>query len=237
MVEKNESVSVWVFFLCEWVLEWNEAYSSSWGGGGVRGRVCGGRGVVVVNGVVLWATCLIFVLILLGKKIYWENGLGFLLTACNWLVKCCCLVNTVDKFVRDSVTSTLILSPVEYFLDACTIKSALSVHAQCFIKSLACLVQEKFLIASLKPLTNSKNCSVSRIKFLCPLFFQCTFISGFRKKFQDHRIWNNFFRDTGGYQKAGTSFQKRVTGLIVRTDLRKKYSSRDTIPLSRRKRK
>jgi hypothetical protein len=63
-----------------------------------------------------------------------------------------------------------------------------------FFKFLVCLVQEKmnmkFLLASMKTLTNSKSCSESRIKFLFRLsfaligrFFSCTF----RNNFQDHR--------------------------------------------------
>jgi hypothetical protein len=47
-------------------LWWKGRGSCEWGGG--RGRLCGGRGVVAVNGVVLEATCWIFVLILLAKK-------------------------------------------------------------------------------------------------------------------------------------------------------------------------
>jgi hypothetical protein len=44
-------------------------------------------------------------------------------------------------------------------------------------------------------------------------FFQCTFIAGFRNNVQDHRrVQGTAFRDTGGYQKAGTSSLKRVTG-------------------------
>jgi hypothetical protein len=61
----------------------------------------------------------------------------------------------------------------------------------------------KFLIAPLKTLT------------LIGRFFpvQCTFIDGFRNNFQDHsRVSEQLFRNTGGYQKAGTSSQKRVTG-------------------------
>jgi hypothetical protein len=65
-------------------------------------------------------------------------------------------------------------------------------------KLLAFLVQEKnyyeVLLASLKTLINSKNCSESRIKFLfwfsfalIGRFLQCTFIVGFRNNFQDHR--------------------------------------------------
>ncbi len=52
----------------------------------------------------------------------------------------------------------------------------------------------KFLLDSLKTLTNSKSCSESRIKFLFGLsfaligkFFYCTFIAGFRNNFQNHR--------------------------------------------------
>jgi hypothetical protein len=36
-------------------------------------------------------------------------------------------------------------------------------------------------------------------------------MAGFRKNFQDHR-WLAEKRVIGGYQKAGTSFLKRVTG-------------------------
>jgi hypothetical protein len=50
----------------------------------------------------------------------------------------------------------------------------------------------KFLIASLKTLTNSTNFSESRIKFLFRLSFalivdfsQCTILAGFRNNFQD----------------------------------------------------
>jgi hypothetical protein len=50
----------------------------------------------------------------------------------------------------------------------------------------------KFLLASLKTLTNSTNCSESRIKLLLRLsfalicrFFQCTFIACFRNNFQE----------------------------------------------------
>ncbi len=58
----------------------------------------------------------------------------------------------------------------------------------------------KFLFASLKTFTNSKNCSVSRIKFLFRLsfappcsFFSCvgTFIADFR---------NNFLGSQAGYR-------------------------------------
>jgi hypothetical protein len=50
----------------------------------------------------------------------------------------------------------------------------------------------KFLLASLKPLTNSKSCSESRITFLFRLSFallsvQGTCIAGFRNNFQNHR--------------------------------------------------
>ncbi len=85
---------------------------------------------------------------------------------------------------------------VEYFFRAYTVKSVLSVHALIVFKFLACLVQEKikikFLLTSLKTFTNSKNCSVSRIKFLFWRFFSlngvhCTFIASFRNNFQDHR--------------------------------------------------
>ncbi len=50
----------------------------------------------------------------------------------------------------------------------------------------------KFFITSLKALTNSKNCSVSRIKLLLRFSFALigrffTVIAGFRNNFQDHR--------------------------------------------------
>jgi hypothetical protein len=75
-----------------------------------------------------------------------------------------------------------IMSPVEYFFKAYTIKSILCVHALLVLTFLANLVQEKnmeFLLASLKTLTNSKNCSVNRIKYsscdIIPLKIVCFF--------------------------------------------------------------
>jgi hypothetical protein len=59
----------------------------------------------------------------------------------------------------------------------------------------------KFLLASLKTLTNSKCCSESRIKFLFRLL-------------RSH--WSIPFvqssKGAGGYPKTGTSSLKRVTG-------------------------
>jgi hypothetical protein len=86
------------------------------------------------------------------------------------------------------------------FLDACTIRSVFSVHAQMVSKVLVCLVQQKnyyeVLITSLKTLTNYKNCSVSGINLLLNLQLGSGTTLG----------------DTGGYKKAGTSSLKRVTG-------------------------
>jgi hypothetical protein len=65
--------------------------------------------------------------------------------------------------------------PVEYFLKAYTFKSVLSVHALMVLKCFACLVPEKkdikLLLAPVKTLTVSKNCSESRIKLLFRLPF------------------------------------------------------------------
>jgi hypothetical protein len=61
----------------------------------------------------------------------------------------------------------------------------------------------KLLLASLKTFTNSKNCSVSRIKLLFRLsfaligrFFPVFLFSG------SQAGYGTFFRDTDGYQKA-----------------------------------
>jgi hypothetical protein len=72
----------------------------------------------------------------------------------------------------------------------------------------------KFLLA------NSKNCSVSRIKFLFRLsfaligrFFPVYIHSRLSEQFSGSQAgYGTTFRDTGGYQKAGTSSLKRVTG-------------------------
>jgi hypothetical protein len=66
----------------------------------------------------------------------------------------------------------------------------------------------KFLLASLKTLTNSINCSENRIKFLFRLSFAIigTFIAGFRNNFQDY---GTTFRDTGGYQKFRNKLLER----------------------------
>jgi hypothetical protein len=61
-------------------------------------------------------------------------------------------------------------------LKAYKIKTVLSVHAQMVFNFLVCLVKErrkimKFLLASLKTLTNSKDCSKSRFEFMFWLSF------------------------------------------------------------------
>ncbi len=100
-----------------------------------------------------------------------------------------------------------IMSPIEYFLKAYIIKSVLSVHAPIVFKyqptQFNRKINMKFLLVSLKTLTNSKNRSESRIKFLFWLslaligrFFQCTFIAGFRNNFQDHRRVTEQLLDT-----------------------------------------
>jgi hypothetical protein len=78
----------------------------------------------------------------------------------------------------------------------------------------------KFLLASLKTLTNSKSCSESRIKFLFMLSF--ALIGQFSLVYIHFRLSEQFsesqagfgttFKGTGGYQKAGTSSLKRFTG-------------------------
>jgi hypothetical protein len=69
----------------------------------------------------------------------------------------------------------------------------LSLLMQMVLKIFACIVLKKinmkFLLASLKTLTNSKKCSESRIKFLfwpyfalTGQFIQCTFIAGYHRR-------------------------------------------------------
>jgi hypothetical protein len=78
----------------------------------------------------------------------------------------------------------------------------------------------KFLLASMKTLTNSKNCSKSRIKFLFQLsfalighLFPVYIHSQLSEQFSGSQAgYGTTFRDTGRYQKAGTSCMKRVTG-------------------------
>jgi hypothetical protein len=106
------------------------------------------------------------------------------------------------------------MSPVKYFvLKADKIELVLSVQAQMVFKFLACLVQEKinmkFLLASLKTLTDSETCSESRIKFL----FRLSLHSRLSEQFSGSQFgYGTTFRDTDGYQKAGTNSLKRVTG-------------------------
>jgi hypothetical protein len=77
----------------------------------------------------------------------------------------------------------------------------------------------KFLLASLKTLTNSKSCSESRIKFLFRLsfalngqFFLLYIHSRLSEQFSESQAgFGKTFKGTGGYQKAGTSSLKRVT--------------------------
>jgi hypothetical protein len=80
----------------------------------------------------------------------------------------------------------------------------------------------KFLLASLKTLNNSKDCSESRFKFLFQLFisligqFSLVCIHGrLAEKFSGSQAdFETTFRITGGYQKAGTNFLMRVTGMV-----------------------
>ncbi len=71
----------------------------------------------------------------------------------------------------------------------------LSVHAQMDFKFEGCLVREKktiikFLLASLKTFTNSKDFTESRISISVPAFLvdfrPCTVIAGLHKSFQNH---------------------------------------------------
>jgi hypothetical protein len=78
----------------------------------------------------------------------------------------------------------------------------------------------KILLASLKTFTISKNCSVNRINFLFRLsfaligrFFPVYIHSRLSEQFSGSQAgYGKTFRDTGGYQKAGTSSLNRVTG-------------------------
>ena len=79
----------------------------------------------------------------------------------------------------------------------------------------------KILLASLKTLTDSENCSESRIKFLFRLsfplignFFLAYIHSRLSEKFSELQAgFETTFKGTGGYQKAGTSSLKKVTGM------------------------
>jgi hypothetical protein len=76
----------------------------------------------------------------------------------------------------------------------------------------------KFLLASLKTLTNSKNCSKSRIKFMFRLsfpligqYFLVYIHSRLLEQFSESQAgFGTTLKGTGGYQKAGTSSLKRV---------------------------
>jgi hypothetical protein len=78
-------------------------------------------------------------------------------------------------------------------------------------KIFGCLVKEKiivkFLLATLKTLTNSKDCSSPSLA----IFSSIHDIAGFRNTFQIHR---RLSRVTGGFLKVKTSFLKKVTGRI-----------------------
>ncbi len=78
----------------------------------------------------------------------------------------------------------------------------------------------KFLLNSLKTLTNSKSCSKSRIKFLFKLsfaligkFFLAYIHCRLSEQFSESQAdFGTTFKGTSGYQKSGTSSLKRVTG-------------------------
>jgi len=69
--------------------------------------------------------------------------------------------------------------------------------------------------------SNTKNCSESRIKFLFRLsfaligrFFSVYIHSRLSEQFSESEAgFGNFFKGTGGYQKAGRSPLKKVTVL------------------------
>jgi hypothetical protein len=96
---------------------------------------------------------------------------------------------------------------------AYTTKSLLSVHAHKVFNFLDRLVLEKNeVFACFFENSNSKICSESRIKFLFGLSFALCH-SRLSEQFSGSREgYGTVFRDTGGYQKAGTSSLKRVTG-------------------------
>jgi hypothetical protein len=114
------------------------------------------------------------------------------------------------------------------YLKAFRMKSVLSVHAQMIFKFLAYLVREKnkykFLLAFLKKLTNSNNCTERCIKFLFRLSFAVlglfSFVytvhswQAFRTIFIITAVFQNNFRVAGGYLKDGTTSMKGVTGRI-----------------------
>jgi hypothetical protein len=77
----------------------------------------------------------------------------------------------------------------------------------------------KFLLASLKRLTNSKSCSASRIKFLFRLSFALigplflVYIhSRLSEQLESQADLGTTFKGTGGYQKEETSSLNKVTG-------------------------
>jgi hypothetical protein len=93
------------------------------------------------------------------------------------------------------------------FIKPHTIKSVLYVRALMVFKFIACLVQEKinakFLLASLKTLTNSKKCSESHIKFLFWLSF--ALIGRFFPVYIHTLLSEQFSGSQAGY---GTTFRE-----------------------------
>jgi hypothetical protein len=78
---------------------------------------------------------------------------------------------------------------------------------------LACLVLEKkFLLASLKTLTNSEICSKSRITFLFRLSFALIgkfFLVCIHSRLSESQAgFGTSFKDTSGYQKAGNKLSE-----------------------------
>jgi hypothetical protein len=79
----------------------------------------------------------------------------------------------------------------------------------------------EFLLASLKTLTDSANCSERHTKFLfwfsfalIGKFFRVYFHSRLSEQFSGSQAgYGTTFRDAGYYQKAGTSSKEGVTGM------------------------
>jgi hypothetical protein len=62
-------------------------------------------------------------------------------------------------------------------------------------------------------------------------------MAGFRNNFRSHGAFETTFRVTGGYQKAGTSFLKMVTGRILElVSVSKGASSKFILDFPRKKR-
>jgi hypothetical protein len=117
------------------------------------------------------------------------------------------------KHIRELPINKMIRSPSEFILKAYTILSVFSLffHASMVLQFLGCLVKRKiilkFLLASLKTLPNSKDCSESRILISVPAFL---LTGSFSPVYIMCPTFETIFRITGDFSEQLTELKAAI---------------------------